>query len=541
MKRLIAMILSLLLVLSFVACEEKAPAETANNDTEQAEAPAEDVAAEEPAEDGAEDEYKDEINIAVMSSPPTLDVPTSGSQLVWDIGQNIFETLYTSDRNYEPQPMLAESYSVNDDFTEYTFVIREGIKFHNGETMTTEDVAASMDHWNQVNSRAKNLFGDGVWEAISDTEVKVTLPAPATDLLVLMSAQTTFPAIMPKEVLDNINEEVGLDTYIGTGPYKFVSWDPDQNIQLVRFEDYQPREEEPSGFAGRREALTEKVTYHFVSDPAARIAGLLSGQFDIIDGVTNENFEELKNVDNVNVFTDEGGTTTLFYNVQEGILSDRAMRQAIQTALDFDAIMQGAYIDPELYSLNPGYMNPNSEQWGSLAGEENYNVADPEKAKELLEEAGYNGETIRILTTPDYQDMYDTCMFISAQLDAIGMNTEILEFDFPTFMEHRMDRSSWDLFVTTNSYQQTPPQLLVLNEEWAGANDPRIEEGKVLIRSAKTMEEASAEWDKLQAFLYEYLSSSAVGQYKDIIAATDKIDNYDFWQAPLVWNVRVKK
>lgn len=486
-------------------------------------------------------EFKDELNIAVMSSPPTLDVPTSSSQLVWDIGQNIFETLYTCDREFNPQPMLAESYEHNKDFTEYTFKIREGVKFHNGETMTAEDVAASMDHWNKANSRAKNLFGEGKWEAISDNEVKVTLEEPATDLIVLMSAQTCFPAIMPKSVIESIDEEKGLDTYIGTGPYKFVSWDPDQNIKLTRFEDYQPREEEPSGFAGRREALTKDVTYHFVSDAAARIAGLLSGEFDIIDGVPNENYQELKDAEGVNVFTDEGGTTTLFYNVQEGVLSNQKMRQAIQTALDFGAIMEGCYINPDLYSLNPGYMNPHSAQWGSLAGEDNYNVADPEKAEGLLKEAGYNGETIRILTTPDYKDMYDSCMYISSQLEAIGMKTELLEFDFPTFMEHRVDRKSWDLFVTTNGYQQTPPQLLVLNEEWAGANDPKIDELKKAIRKAPTMEEARERWDELQGFLYEYLSSSAIGQYKDSIAASDKVENYDFWQAPLVWNVRVRK
>lgn len=571
MKKFIPLLLSLFMIFSLVSCgegesndsqadnkpavskaeqteEEKTEAEEEVEEDSETEAEEDTKAEEEKADDAetsdeaeAEEEgYKDEINIAVVSSPPTLDPSMASSQLTWDISQNIFEPLYTSDRNFTAQPMLAESYTHSDDFKEYSFKIRRGVKFHNGEEMTAEDVAASMIHWNESNDRAQKLFGIGKWEAISEDEVKVTLDEPASDLLVMMSAQTCYPAIMPKEIVENIDEAEGLSEYIGTGPYKFVSWNPDSEIVLERYEDYQARDEEPSGFAGKREAMVSKVTYHFISDDATRIAGLISGQFDIIEGVPNENYQEIVDA-GFEVLTDEGGTTTMFYNVQEGILSDNAMRKAVQTALDFEVIMQACYLDENLYSMNPGYMNPNSKQWGSTAGEEMYNVGDPEKAKEMLEEAGYNGETVRILTTPDYKDMYDSCMYIASQLDAIGMNTEILEFDFPTFMEHREDRSSWDIFVTTNGYQQTPPQLLVLNEGWAGANDPKIAELSKAIRAAETEEEASAKWDELQAFLYDYLSSSAIGQYKDIIACSTKVEDYDFWQAPLVWNVRVKK
>ena len=390
-------------------------------------------------EETAEAEYRDVIHVALPAAPPTLDPATSSSQIVWDISQNIFEPLFTTDAELNPQPMLAESYEVNEEMTVYSFKLRPDLKFHDGSAVTAEDVAVSMAHWNEVNGRAKKLFGEGKWEAIDELTVQVTLPEPATDLLTLMAAQTCYPAIMPARVLKNYDPEKGISEYIGTGPYKFVKWTPDVSIELEANPDYAPRTEEPSGFSGRREALTEKVVYYFVTDAATRIAGLLAGNYDIIDSVPNENYADLAQRDDITLLTDEGGTTTLFYNVQEGILADPKMRHAVQAALNFDLIMAGAYIEPELYTLAPGYMNPNSAQWGTDAGAEIYNQNDVAKAKKLMEEAGYKGEPIRILTTPDYKDMYDTCLFIVDQLEAAGFKTDFLEFDFPTFMEKRQD------------------------------------------------------------------------------------------------------
>ena len=186
-------------------------------------------------------------------------------------------------------------------------------------------------------------------------------------------------------------------------------------------------------------------------------------------------------------------------------------------------------------------MNPNQKQWASDAGKEFYNIGDVEKAKELLKEAGYNGQEVRLLTTADYAEMYTATLVVQEQLRQLGVNVKVDNYDFPTFMDHKNDFKSWDIFITSNGYQPTPPQLLPVTRDWAGVDNPKITELLTAIRSSATPEEAKAKWDELQGFMYEYLPSTAIGQYKSILATTDKLEGCEVFEGPIVWNSKVIK
>jgi len=482
--------------------------------------------------------YKDEINIAVTAQPPTLDSAMTVSQVSLDIAGNIFETLYTLNSNYEPTPMLAESADVSEDGKTYTFKLREGVTFHNGNEMTSEDVVASMNRWLETSSRAKSLLTNASFEAQDTYTVVLNLESPASDVLTIMSSQANFPAIMPKEIIESAPAE-GVKEYIGTGPFKFEEWKQDQYIHLVKYDDYKAVEAEPSGFAGKKEAFVNDVFYHFVTDHSTRIAGIQTGEYDIADSIPTESYEQLSSMEDVEVYTFVGGTLTLFFNTNEGSLADVKMREAVNTVLNMDEIMLASFVNEDLYTLDPGYMNPNATQWASQAGSEVYNQADLEKAKTLLEEAGYNGEEITLLTTKDYAEMATATTVVQEQLRQLGMNVKIDNFDFPTFLETKNDLSKWDIFITSNGYQLTPPQLLAVNPDWAGLNDENVKEALTAIRSAETPEAAKAEWDELQGYMYEILSSTAIGQYKSILATTDKLEGFEVFEAPIIWNTKV--
>ncbi|AFS78149.1 putative peptide ABC transporter substrate-binding protein [Gottschalkia acidurici 9a] len=471
-------------------------------------------------------EYDTKLNIAVTAQPPTIDAPMTVSQVALDIAQNMFETLYTLDKDYKPTPMLAKSVDISEDNKTYTFTLREGVKFHNGKEMTSEDVEASMNRWLEKSSRAKSLIPNAKFVKSDKYVVTLNLETPATEVLTIMSSQANFPAILPKEVIENAPTE-GINEYIGTGPFKFKEWKQDQYIHLVKNEDYQALDTAASGNAGKKEVFINDLYYHFVPDSATRIAGLVSGEYDIVDDIPAESYQEVKSQQGINLHTDAGGTLTLFYNVTEGILANQKMRQAIEIGLNMEDIMLASYIESDLFELAPGYMNPSQKQWYSEAGKNVYNKKDVEKAKKLLKESGYNGEKVRLLTTKDYASMYSATLVVQDQLTKLGMNVEVEEYDFPTFMEKKQDFKNWDIFITSNSYQLLPQQLLVVNKEWAGANDPMIQEQLSKIRSAKTEDEAKKEWDKLQEFLYTYLSSSAIGQYKSITASSDKLEGFE--------------
>ncbi|MCL6459016.1 MAG: ABC transporter substrate-binding protein [Gorillibacterium sp.] len=488
----------------------------------------------------AQQEYKDELNIALTAQPPTLDSAVTVSAVALDTAGNIFEQLYTLNAAYEPVPVLAKSYERSDDGLTYTFILRQGVKFHNGKEMTSEDVVASMNRWLITSSRAKVLLVDAKFEAVDSYTVKLTVKQATSDILILIASQAQFPSIMPKEVVDSATAE-GIQEYIGTGPYKFQEWKQDQYIHLVRYDDYQSGEGEPSGFYGSKAAPTANLYFHFVTDHATRIAGIKTGKYDIADSIPIENYDELEADKNVNLLSFPGGALTAFLNTTEGLLADIKYRQAILAALDNEEIMLASFAKPELYSLAPGYLNTNQVQWTTDAGKDYYNQANPEKAKQLLKEAGYNGEEITLLTTKDYAEMYSATLVIQEQLRKIGMNVKVDSYDFPTFLETKNDRSKWDLFVASTGYQLTPPQLLAVNPDWAGLSDEKVKNALASIRGAATPEEAKKEWEKLQAYLYEIGSSTVIGHYNGVVATTKKLEGFELFEAPIVWNARVAK
>ncbi|RXZ82034.1 ABC transporter substrate-binding protein [Paenibacillaceae bacterium] len=538
-KRKIALLLSSLFLLILLAACSSGTKDNAKNDSANGNAAA-GKENDTKTETSVEKEYKNELNIALTAQPPTLDSALTVSAVALDTAGNIFEQLFALNAQYEPVPMLAESVERSEDGLTYTFPLRQGIKFHNGKEMTAEDVVASMNRWLTLSSRAKVLLTNAKFEEVDPYTVKLTVETPSSDVLVLIATQAQFPAIMPKEIVDAAPAD-GIKEYIGTGPYKFQEWKQDQYIHLVKFDDYQPVDAVASGYSGRKEAPTENLYFHFVTDHATRIAGVKTGQYDVADSIPIENYDELASDKNIEVQSFPGGALTAFFNTSEGLLKDVKYRQAILAAFNNDEIMLASFAKPELYSLAPGYLNTNQTQWSNEAGAEYYNQSNQEKAKELLKEAGYNGEEITLLTTKDYNEMYTATLVIQEQLRQIGMNVKVENFDFPTFLETKNDRSKWDIFVASTGYQITPPQLLAVNPDWAGLNNDTVKQALIDIRAAATQEDAKKEWEKLQGFLYEFGSSTVIGHYNGVVATTNAIEGFELFKTAVVWNAKVAK
>ncbi len=482
--------------------------------------------------------YKNELNVAITANPPSLDVHSVNSNIVAGIGIHIYEPLFTLNENYEPTAVLAESYEVDESGLVYTIKLRQGVKFHNGQEMTADDVVASMTRWLELSSKANTLIGGTVFEKVDDYTVKMTVNEASSDIMLVLAGPIQFAAIYPKSVVDSATAE-GILEYIGTGPYKLADWKQDQYVQLTRNEDYQVSEDAPSGFTGAKTAATENIYFRVVTDNATRIAGVQTGEYDIAESIPLEQYEQISADTTLTVPTKTAGTLNLFFNTTKGVLANETMRQAVLAALNCEDIMLAAYGNPNLYSLNPGWCNPADAQWGSDAGNEYYNQNNIEKAKQLLEEAGYNNEPVVLVTTPDYSEMYNATLVVHEQLRQAGINAEIESYDFSTFMEHRANTDQFDLFITSNSYNMLPVQLTVLGTAWAGLDRPEVTEGISAIRSAATTEEASAAWDELQLFLYEYGAASVLGHYSSAIAVSNNVEGFDNFHYPVYWNVKV--
>ncbi|WP_368653281.1 ABC transporter substrate-binding protein [Ornithinibacillus sp. 4-3] len=479
-----------------------------------------------------------ELKVALPAQPSIIDPHVTTETVTSTSTKPVFETLVVTNEDRQPVPYLAEKIDVTDDNKTYTFHLRQGIKFHNGQEMTAEDVAASMNRWRVNATGAKVVIGDDEFTVVDDYTVELTLSKPSS-LVPSLIATERLAAIMPKELVEEAGENP-VSEIIGTGPFKFENWLQDQYIHLTKNEDYVPFDEPIDGLAGKREALVDDIYLYFVSDTSTRMAGLQTGEYDIDASIANQNLAQIQNAENLQEYIEPAGNLTLYFNKKDGVFADVNMRQAVSAALDIGEIMQAAYSEEDLYALSHSYIHENYPDWYSEAGQEFYNQNDPEKAKEWLEKAGYNGETIRFLTTRDYEEYYNAAVVIQEQLKNIDVEVELEVVDWATLLDRRSDPAQWELFISGFSVKPQPVGLLPLDKEYAGwTEDDKIEELKEVIQTA-SLEEAQAAWDELQAYAWgEYVPVVLLGFYNQVTGTNDKVEGYitDNGQ-PIFWNVK---
>jgi peptide/nickel transport system substrate-binding protein len=482
--------------------------------------------------------YRNEIRIALTAQPPTLDSAITVSQVALQISNHIFEQLYNLNADYTPVPDLAESVSISPDGLSYTFPLRRGVYFHNGKELKAEDVTASMNRWLKNSSRAKILLANSQFEEVDPYTVKLTVEYPSQDVLIILATWAQFPGIMPKEIIDAVEEGQMVTEYIGTGPYMFGEWKQDQYIRLDRFENYKSRSEKPSGFSGSKSAPTEHLYFYFVTDQSTRVAGLKTGQYDVT-AVPTENYEEFENDPNITIHPVPGGVLSAYFNTRQGPLANLKLRQAALAAFNNTEILLASFSNPKLYFLNSGFTNPAQSQWLVESGDERYNEADLDKAKQFMAEAGYNGETITILATPDYSEMYSASLVIQEELRQAGFTVNLVSYDFPTWLKTKSDLSTWDIFVASTGYQLTPPQLLVVTPDWAGLQNDTVSNGLKAIRSAPDDDTAKQEWAKILWFIYDYAAATSIGHYTSSVGTKKTIEGFESFLAPVLWNARL--
>ena len=478
------------------------------------------------------------LKIALDAAPPTLDQPTSTATASRDTTRLIFESLVATDSDFQPQPMLAESIETDDNQT-FTFNLRQGVKFHNGKEMTSEDVVASMERWLEKSTITGNIFNDATWTATDDYTVVLELVEPSTLTLDTMASAKQAAGIMPKEIVEAAPPE-GINEFIGTGPFEFVEWKQDQYIHFKKFEDYQPVDMEADGLVGKKEALVDEIYFYIVPDTSTRLAGLQTGEYDFAYGIPYDNYDQLESDPNLETVLTPAANEMLVFNKVEGKSTNVELRKVINTALNNEEVMMAAFPNQDFFWLDSGYMDVNISNWASDAGSDYYNQNDPEKAKQMLEEIGYNGEEFRIMTTRDYDHHYNVGVVIHEQLTNLGINATLDVYDWPTLNDKmENDLGAWDAFITSSSTVSTPPQLIALSPSFGGGvNEPKVGEALKAIENAPTLEEAQQLWDELQLYAWEELLPIVhLGGYNTLYGHSNKVEGLTTTTGPIFWNV----
>ncbi|MEK8127746.1 ABC transporter substrate-binding protein [Paenibacillus filicis] len=480
------------------------------------------------------------LNVGYPTQPITLDAQTSQNTAVKDITRPIYEPLVTLDKDAKAVPLLADSYQVSEDKLTYSFILRKGVKFHNGKELKAEDAVASLNRWlNRANIAKTNLGGAAASQKDDYTlELKLKTPFLLTPDILADPAQ---PAVIyPKTSIDEAGSGE-IKTFVGTGPFELGEWKQNQYIRLNKFKDYAARSEPASGAGGKREALVDEIYFRFVTDESTRLAGIASGEYDLAFNISFDNVAQVENTPGIKAFPTHGGIINLYYNTVDGLFKDPKARQGLNAALNSEEILKTAFRDKRFYTATSSLVLPQHTDWASDKGKEAYNQNNPEKAKQLLKEAGYDGKELRIFTTRDYADQYNVAVVVQQQLEKIGIKVKLEVYDWATLQTKLTDTKSWDINPLNYAYRPTFLQYGF----WGGTSGfPRNDQVQQLfdkIKLASSTKDIRAEVDQVHEFVWSYLPFSIIGQTEQITAISDKVKGFQNVVGPIFWNISVTR
>ena len=480
---------------------------------------------------------------ATVGEPPSLDQQVVTSDLATTIAHHMFEGLYTFNAQNAPVGLLAAGETMSDDGMTITIALREDVKFHNGQPMTSADVVASLDRWGEYGSRGGLLF-DNVESvtATGDYEVTIQLNTPFGPWKNLMAFINGGPAIYPADIVTAAGAEpIAPENYIGTGPYKFSEWSPNRHIELVRYDDYVSPEGTADGYGGERVAEFDTLRFMPVPDASTRVAGVRAGDYDYAESIPGDLFADLDADENVVTILNGGPNFGLvFMNSSAGPLQENfALRRAIQTAIDKTPALQVA-IGPEGLWKSNGSFLPEGNVWYTDAGTENFSRGDADAARTLAEEAGYDGEPIKFMVSTNYPFHYDTAIVYTKQLAQAGFNIDLQVYDWATLIEKRAQPDQWDMFFTHHGFVPDPILISVMNDNYPGWwATPEKAELKARFTAASDPVERQAIWAEIQALIYEQVPTMKTGDVYTYNIASPDLEGLGkstlIW--PHFWNV----
>jgi peptide/nickel transport system substrate-binding protein len=326
----------------------------------------------------------------------TLYVVRNASLLIW-------ETLYSVDETLTPQPQMAEGHTVSPDFKTWTFTLRPGLKWHDGEPVTGKDVAASIKRW-----MARDVMGGIIskrldaLEVVDDHTVRFRLNQPFTKMLFALGKGSTPACFIMPERLAQTDPFKQIKEYVGSGPMKFKNDEfvAGAKAVFVKNDAYVSRTDKTSWLAGGRHMYFDRIEWQIIPDPATASAALQSGEVDWWETPLPDLVPLLKKSPGVKVdVADPLGNVGCFrMNHLYPPFNDVRARRAVQMALsqaDYMTAVVGD--DTSLWKEMPGFFTPGTALYTEHGGDALKGKRDYEGAKKLLAEAGYKGEKIIVL------------------------------------------------------------------------------------------------------------------------------------------------
>ena len=459
-----------------------------------------------------EPQYGGEVTVSITAAPPGWDPSVSTSQEIPRVVYgNVYEGLVMFNRDGEIVPALATDWETSDDLLTWTFTIREDVKFHDGSDLELSDIVARFERARDPESGHTNhSYYEAITEVSADEDahaVLFTLSEPRSSLLFDLARPDSV--IYPEALTD---EQAAHPT--GTGPFVFADYIKGAEVTLEKFDDYWNADL----------PYLDSAVFRIMSDPNSRFAALQSGDIDLI-GVALQPEQYIQLETDADLKGTEGTATTeitMAMNNTREPFDDKRVRQAVTHAIDKDAIVDGAFFG--LGTVIGSHMSPAEPYFIDLSDTYPY---DPERAKELLEEAGYaDGFTVQFELPEPYNIERRTGEVIAQQLAEVGITAELSVVEWTTWINRILTGGDYDMTIIGHS-EPRDINVYADPEYYYHYDNPEVQQLLADAEAAATEEESIEKFQEIATIIAEDAVNVWVFSSPYLVAA--RSDVYGFW------------
>ncbi len=374
-----------------------------------------------------------------------------------DHGYMIYDTLFSTDENNEVKPQMVDKYEVSPDKTLWTFTLRDGLEWHDGQPVTAEDCVVSIKRW-----AARDAMGQKLTEFT--TELKpvdaktftLKLKEPYGLVLASLGKQSSnVPFMMPKRIAST-DPFKQIDSQVGSGPFIYVNAEskPGEKHVYIKNPKYKPRAEPASGLAGGKIAKVDRVEFIDMPDPTQQVNALIAGEVDMIENVPHDLLPLLKNDKNVQTvnWNPLGQQFCIRFNHLTKPFDNLKIRQAALLCMRQEDYLKATVGEPQYYKVCTAAFvcgTPNGvDLKGDLLLKPNF-----EKSKALLKEAGYDGSPVVLMQSTTLPVLTNTAPVTKSLLEQGGFKVDMQSMDWQTVVTRRTkkdpaDKGGWSCFHT---------------------------------------------------------------------------------------------
>ncbi len=497
------------------------------------------------------------LRLIAQADLRVLDPVWTTAVITRNYGYMVYDTLFALDSHFKPHPQMVDRWTISADRLTYTFTLRPGLKFSDGQPVTSADCIASLERWSKRDALGQTVASVvAQYRKIGDTSFAIVLKRPFPLLLAaLAKPDSNVPFIMPQRVAEtSANQQI--KSTIGSGPFRFVNsqWQPGHRVVFVKNPEYVPRKEPPSWASGGKVVNVERVEWLYIPDETTALAAFTAGEADWWENPPADFYKLLDRDPSVTLVQASpfGVTGLLRFNQLLPPFDNQKMRQALLYAVDQSAYMSAVAGDHRYWNTCYSFFpcgGPMASNAGAEPLEGPRNLA---KAKELIKEAGYHGEKVVLLDPTDFTRLHALALVTADLLRRLGINVEVQSMDWGTLLSRRASKApigqgGWNIFLTSF------PGIAILDPSvnaplrangtaaWVGwPTDPIIEKLRDQWLFAANDDQRKSIAEDLQREAFKSVPYIPLGEYSARYAFHKDLVGVDIGPALFMWGVAKK-